>query len=639
MSCSGFFSGRVDWRVVPPQGANASVISPAVWEDGRRRYVGPGIEVILSQTGTAAHLEPGRLVLVSGGPGFQDAALAAMAAGRGPAATLAHAIARHGRQALSMLRGRFSVVCIDTAQRQVWLATDRFGVWPLCYSWDRGVFAFSDRADRVPTEATPTLDPQAVVDYLYFHVIPAPATVFAGVRRVDAAELVVADDRGVDSHRYWAPVFADTPRRSLSDLKTEFVSLLRSVISAETSHGVVGSYLSGGTDSSTVSGMIGAVTGTPARTYSIGFEAEGYDEMAYARIAARHFGTDHHEYYVTPQDLVESIPRVATHFDQPFGNSSALPGYYCAKRAAEDGVTRLLAGDGGDELFGGNTRYAKQRVFAAYEAIPEALRKGVLEPLLLGVPGIDKSPVLKKAASYVRQANCPMPDRMASYNLLMRIGPGAILADDVLRQVDLEEPLRQMREVYRRARADALVDKMLAFDWKYTLADSDLPKVTGSASLAGVSVGFPLLSDELVDFSLQLAPELKVKGLKLRYFFKTALSDFLPREILLKKKHGFGLPFGVWLLRHRALFDLARDSLAALPATGLVRRDFVDRLMGSLVREHPGYYGEMVWILMMLAQWLHGANLHKGSSSGSFDFHPRERGSTQTARATGSTPA
>src|SRR6185436_7996996 len=144
------------------------------------------------------------------------------------------------------------------------------------------------------------------------------------------------------------------------DLKEAFLASVCGAVRSAAADGPVGTFLSGGTDSSTIAGMLGEVTGEPARTYSIGFEAQGYDEMAYARIAARHFGTRHHEYYVTPADVADAIPRIAAVHDQPFGNSSAVPTYYCAKLAKEDGVDTLLGGDGGDELFGGNERYAKQ---------------------------------------------------------------------------------------------------------------------------------------------------------------------------------------------------------------------------------------------------------------------------------------
>ncbi len=349
--------------------------------------------------------------------------------------------------------------------------------------------------------------------------------------------------------------------------------------------------------------MIQQVAGRGA-TYSIGFEAEGYDEMRFARIAAQRFGTEHHEYYVTPDDLVKSIPAVAAHYDQPFGNSSVLPAYYCAKMARDDGVTRLLAGDGGDELFGGNARYAKQRVFGWYGAVPAPLRGGLLEPMLERTP-VGRLPLARKGRSYVEQAKVPLPDRMQQYNLLLRLDPRKVFTADFLARVDEADTLRQQRAVWQQASAPASdLNRMLAYDWRYTLAEADLPKVRGATSLAGVEVGFPFLDQTLTDFSLVLPADFKLKGLKLRWFFKEALRGFLPDEVLTKKKQGFGLPFGVWATRHAGLKSFAADSLRSLAARDIVRRDFVEPLLDQRLPEHPGYYGEMVWILMMLEQWL-----------------------------------
>jgi asparagine synthase (glutamine-hydrolysing) len=327
--------------------------------------------------------------------------------------------------------------------------------------------------------------------------------------------------------------------------------------------------------------------------------------MQYARIAAQRFGTEHHEYYVTPDDLVRSIPAVATHYDQPFGNSSALPAFYCAQMARRDGVTRLLAGDGGDELFGGNARYAKQRVFGWYDGVPAALRKGVLEPVLERT-GLGTLPLARKGRSYVEQAKVPLPDRMQMYNLLLRLGVDQVFTPEFLARVDLADPLRQQTEVWQQAQGASPLNRMLAYDWRYTLAESDLPKVCGSTQLAGVAVGFPFLDRALVDFSLQLPTDYKLKGLKLRWFFKEALRGFLPDEILAKKKQGFGLPFGVWANKHAGLRMLAADSLHSLAGRGIVRPEFITALLEEHLPAHPGYYGEMVWILMMLEQWLQG---------------------------------
>ena len=211
---------------------------------------------------------------------------------------------------------------------------------------------------------------------------------------------------------------------------------------------------------------------------------------------------------------------------------------------------------------------------------------------------------MRKAASYVNQAGVPMPDRMMTYNLLFRLGVQDVLTPQLLAQVDQQDPAQQQRGVWAQARTGDLVNRMLAFDWRYTLADCDLPKVVGTTALAGVGVGFPMLDDKLLAFSQGLPTAYKVKGLQLRWFFKEALRGFLPDEIIVKKKQGFGLPFGVWANTHPALKTMTTDSLHNLARRGVVRIDFVVALLTHRLPEHPAYYGEMVWILMMLEQWL-----------------------------------
>jgi asparagine synthase (glutamine-hydrolysing) len=458
------------------------------------------------------------------------------------------------------------------------------------------------RADELGAEQP--LDPQAMFDYLYFHMIPSPRTIFQGVRRLPSGHVGVFDAGDLEINPYWVPCFVE-PIGSVSfdALKTEFRRLLRQCVADSLGLGRAACFLSGGTDSSTVAGMIREATGQAPASYSIGFDVQGYDEMAYARIAAKAFGTDHHEYYVTPDDLVAGILKVAASFDQPFGNSSAVPAYFCARAAADDGVTRMLAGDGGDEFFGGNSRYAKQRIFDAYGNIPGVLRRSVLEPLLVNRLATRISG-LKKGSSYIEQARLPMPDRLELYNLLLRLGMERVLTREFLAQADIQAPLVQQRQVWRQAQTENDINRTLSFDWRYTLAENDLPKVRGATQLAGVEVRFPLLDRRLLDFSLELPVAYKLKGLTLRWFFKEALRGFLPDEILAKKKHGFGLPFGVWALGHAGLKALARDSLGSFGMRGIIREDFLRELMERLLPEHPGYYGEMVWIVMMLEQWL-----------------------------------
>jgi asparagine synthase (glutamine-hydrolysing) len=503
------------------------------------------------------------------------------------------------------MTGDFAVGLHDAALDRTFLAVDRFAVRTLCFRVVGKSLQFAERADALVDLAAP-LDPQAVFDYLYFHCIPSPRTIFQGVHRLPPGHYAWFERGRLSVARYWSPTFQEPKgKANFAELRQTFLDAVQGAVEHQLDGSIPACFLSGGTDSSTVAGMIGKATGRPARTYSIGFEAEGYDEMAFARIAARHFGTDHREYYVTPDDLVASVGQVAQSYDQPFGNSSALPAYYCAKVARDQGVTRLLAGDGGDELFGGNARYAKQRVFGWYQRVPGAVRQRIIQPLLEreALPGI---PLLSKARSYVQQAKVPMPDRLEMYNLLARLGVAEVLEPAFLARIDEDGPLRTQREVWNETQAGHELNRTLAFDWRFTLAESDLPKVRGTAALAGVSVGFPFLDHAVVQLSCRLPADYKLKGLKLRWFFKEALRGFLPDQIIAKRKQGFGLPFGVWTTRHAKLKALAAESLGGLADRGIVRPAFIRSLLDRRLAEHPGYYGEMVWILMMLEQWLRG---------------------------------
>lgn len=485
------------------------------------------------------------------------------------------------------------------------LAVDRFAMQTLCWRHDRGTsLRFAARADELAAPGR-ALDEQALFDYLYFHAIPSPRTAWRGVQRLPPGHCLSMQNGAAVVQPYWRPRFTEPGSADFGSLATRFRDLLQTGVARALDGSRPACYLSGGTDSSTVAGMIGRVAGRSAATFSIGFDAAGYDEMAYARIAAKAYGTEHHEYYVTPADLVAGIPKVAASYDQPFGNSSALPAYYCAAMARENGVTHILAGDGGDELFGGNTRYAKQQVFELYGQVPSVLRRALVEPLLR-LPFAPRVPLLRKGISYVEQARLPMPARQSLYNLTLRLGIDQVLAPALLARLDQRAPARHQQAVWDFADAPDILNRELAYDWRYTLGEIDLPKVRGTAELAGLSVAFPLLDHDLVSFSAGLPSRYKLRGKQLRWFFKEALKGFLPDEIITKSKHGFGLPFGTWVAQGGALHDLSADALHSLERRGFLRPSFARKLLETNLPQHPAYYGEMVWILTMLEHWLLG---------------------------------
>jgi len=540
--------------------------------------------------------------IVLGQPRFKNPGTQSIQASAGMVQAWLEAL-KHGPAAAAQgAEGDFAVA-VSTEQGQVFMAQDRFATYSLCYRLVEGQLQFAERADALADDAT-ELDPQALFDYLYFHCIPSPRTIYKGIFRLPPGHYAWFDQGKLEVKPFWHPEFRENKSLSFEAGKEEFLRLMQQSVQRQFDGSKAACFLSGGTDSSTVAGMLMRACPSGAASYSIGFDAEGYDEMEYARLAARHFGTEHHEYYVTPDDLVRSIPTMAAHLDQPFGNSSVLPAFYCAKMAKEDGVSRLLAGDGGDELYGGNSRYATQRLFGFYDQVPGILRTGLIEPIV-GNAALSRIPLVRKAGSYVRQAKQPMPDRLQNYNLITRVGPEQVLSPALLQQVKLNGPLEHQRQVWHSTpQPCSELNRELAYDWRYTLGESDLPKVRAATSLAGVSVGFPMLDQGLLDFSLQLPSNFKLRGQKLRWFFKESLRGFLPDEIITKRKQGFGLPFGVWTVKNPGLQKLARRSLDSLVERGLVRADYVHTLLNEQLPAYPGYFGEMVWILMMLEQWL-----------------------------------
>ncbi len=553
----------------------------------------------------ALYAAAGVLAAVAGRPSFADAALAAEAAAHGAAAALARGWSERGSAVLESLRGAYALALLRPAAGQALLAIDLIGGrHPLYYRVADGGLVFGSSGD--PVQAHPRgaadPDPQGLFHYVYFRILPGPGTARRDVRRLLPGCHLEFSRGTARLGRHRRLSFEEHETRDLAALERELIETLRAAVGRSAAGGGIGCFLSGGTDSSAVVGLVGDVTGEPARTYSIGFGAEGYDEMEFARAAVERFGARHREYYLTPDDIVEFIPRLARAYSEPMGNESAIAVYHCARMAREDGVTRMLGGDGGDELFAGNSRYSKQRIFDYYHRVPGALR-GLLEPLLLGFPGGDRVPPLRKLRSYVRQARMPMPDRLESYNQLQLIGLERILTPEFLSRVDVEGPLALLRETWRDVQAKTLVNRMLGLDWKLTLADNDLPKVSRMCELADVAAEYPLLDDELVELSCRIPPRHKLRGLELRWIWKHALADYLPAKILTKRKHGMGVPFGVWMGEHRRLEEAVLSDLGSLKQRGIVRPEFVDELLRLQREEHASYYGSLVWVLVQLEQW------------------------------------
>ncbi len=506
---------------------------------------------------------------------------------------------------LARLGGVFAFALFDPRQPSLLLAIDRMGVRQLAYGkTSRGDLVFSTRADQIVRhpDVDDGISQQAIHDYLFFHMVPSPGTIYSGVKKLRPAHAYECSAARNAARQYWMPKFAADRSEGIPALESELHDALRESVSACSPGPGTGGFLSGGIDSSTVLGYMSKLSEDSVPAFSIGFSsAEEYDESAYARLAAEKFGLQGHQFDVTVEDIVETVPRIAQAYDEPFGNSSAVPTLRCAEYAREAGISRLFAGDGGDELFAGNPHYTRQKLFAPYESLPRGL-KGLLEsPAFLA---LCRGPAAK-IGSYIQQARIRMPDRNWSWNYMYRQPRNEVFAAEFLAGIDPEHPLKLMRAVYDETpQATNLVDRMLYLDWQFILADSDLRKVGHMCDLAGVEVCFPMLGDPVVDVSLKVPAKDKIRGQRLRHFYKNAMREFLPGEILRKKKHGFGLPFGQWLKENRPLQDLVYPSLESFGKRGILHAEFLPRLVDEHRTGHASYHGYVIWDVMMLELWL-----------------------------------
>jgi asparagine synthase (glutamine-hydrolysing) len=506
------------------------------------------------------------------------------------------------------LRGAFALALWYPARRRLVLATDRFGIRRFYYAASAQGLAFSSRVRGALalTPADQQVDPDSIYAYLNFGVVPAPQTVYSAVRRLPPGHVLIWENGRVSLGRYWDMIYPGRPMRkttAVAAVRHETREAVREALSGADLK-QTGAFLSGGTDSSTIVGLMKEISGERINTFSIGFAEERYDELGYAKLAARAFEAAHYTRIVTADDAFAALPDVVAAYDEPFGNNSALPTYLCARLARETGMRLLLAGDGGDEIFGGNERYRREYLLSRYQMIPRLLRQGVLEPLLRALPD-GGSTVLGKAQRYVQRASTPNPDRFYASEFYVSQERSRLLHRDFLAAIRPDWPLEIARSHYAAASATTELERLLYVDLKITIGDNDLFKVTRTAELAGIGVRFPMLDYPLAELTGGLSAAYKVRAGEKRYIFKRAFADLLPREIVRKVKHGFGLPVGHWLKTHVAFRELARDTL--LSAACRDRSYYAPGALESLFRLHEQdqtpFYGDILWTLLMLELW------------------------------------
>jgi len=506
------------------------------------------------------------------------------------------------------IHGNFAVIIYDQQRHLVVAAVDRLGIRPLCWM-KRGDFIYMGSRLNVVKAAAVNLDinPSAIYAFIQHEMIPAPMTIYKDVQKLEPGYTLTGEPAQVRLARYWDITAAPKLSGRTDDIaKGVYEKLDAAVLMMSNGRArpdQVGGFLSGGTDSSSICGLMSQQQSKPVDAFSIGFTENGYDEMSYARIAAKAFGLRHHQFYTQPHDVLKAFPMLMRAYDEPFGNSSIIPAYFCALEAKKNGIDYLLAGDGGDELFGGNERYSMQQVFRNYFKAPALLRKGLLEPMLLD--RLEKLPIglLRKAGSYVRRANLPEVERIYSYKY---VSDDEVFDPTFLTSSTVELAFGIANDHFARMSEAGALDRHLYLDMKMTIADNDLVKVTHMTEAAGIRVRYPMLDQDLVDYAFRIPAELKLAGTQgLRFIFKRAVRDLLPVEIIKKPKHGFGLPIAEWLRNNQKIKQFTQDLLfdSRLEQRGYFKKGFIEHLWTMQLNDQTPYYGTLLWKFIVLESW------------------------------------
>jgi len=509
---------------------------------------------------------------------------------------LLHLYEEYGVDCLQHLRGMFAFAIWDERSERLFLARDRLGQKPLFYRADGESFWFAStvRGILADDDVSAAPDLPAIRQYLTYQYTPHPTTGFAGIEQLRPAEYMLVDREGTERERYWSLSYSDQFDASASTLASRLRVKLREATRLRMRSDVpVGVFLSGGIDSSVVTALMSELADEPVSTYSIGFDLERYDELEFAREVAAAYGTDHHEYTVTP-DSMAVLPELVEAYEMPFGDPSVLPTYYVSAVSSED-VTVGLTGDGGDENFAGYDRYTWDWITTRMASLPPALRR-------LGATALGSLPRPLREKRAVRYPTLAFEfaagDEVERYSNVVCRATGEDAAR-VWNGPQWDEELAYLREAFARADGPRRLDRLAHVDIQTYLPDALLVKVDRASMAHSLEVRSPFLDHELVAFTAKIPAKYKWRRGEGKWLLKRAFADELPEPILDREKQGFAVPVHEWF--RAGLREFASEKLDRLGS----REPFDARGLDALFRAHQegNDHGYRIWDLVMLESW------------------------------------
>jgi asparagine synthase (glutamine-hydrolysing) len=509
---------------------------------------------------------------------------------------IVHLYEERGADCVQALCGMFAFALWDSKMRTLVLARDRFGKKPLYYGQTPRGFWFGSEIKAVlcAPDLSRALDPTALDDYLALGYIPAPQSIFRVVRKLPPASVLALRAGQVMVHRYWRLSWEEgeplSERQALEGLRAHLEDAVRCRLIAEVPFGA---FLSGGIDSTTVVWLMSQQLREPVKTFALGFDQPGFNELPFAREVAQALGTEHHEQVVEP-DAIALLPELVTAFDEPFGDSSAIPAYLVS-RLARQHVTMVLSGDGGDELFAGYERYQRYLLMSRLRwVLLGAVGTSVLATVL---EAIGASAVrLNRYAAALRRAALPP---IARYAQLV-----GLYTPDLRRELLVSGDGREIPAAIASAWQDALsfdpLRRLQAVDTDTYLIDDVLVKVDRAAMVNSLEARAPLLDHRLWEYVAALPTALKSAHGEAKYLLRRLLRNQVPPSVLRRPKQGFAIPLSHWF--RTGWQDMARPLLLEGVLSQYFDRHCIERMLAEHLSGRIDH-GEHLWLLLVFAVW------------------------------------
>ncbi len=517
-----------------------------------------------------------------------------------------HLYDEYGADCVNYLRGMFAFAIWDETDKSLFIARDRVVKKPLLYSHQKNgdlIFGSEFQALLTHPDIGREVDFEAIDSYLSYLCVPAPQTAFKQIRKLEPAHWLRWKDGRIETRRYWQPDFSKKIKITEEEAVGETTRILREATKLRMISDVpLGAFLSGGVDSSTVVALMAQESSQPVKTFSIGFEEQDFSELKYARKVAEHVGAEYNEFIVKP-DALEVLPKLVEHYGEPYADSSAIPTYYVSKETRKF-VTVALNGDGGDESFAGYERYAAMQIAELYHRFPKFARKFFIEKAVNLLPTSEiKKSRLRDAKRFLQAANLPKTERYFRWtSTFNRQAKRELYTKDFAETISNRNPSEVLEKWFGKANGSGLLDSLLLTDQMTYLPNDLLVKVDIASMANSLEARSPFLDHKVIEFAAALPENLKMRRFSTKSLLKKTAARLVPREVVYRRKMGFGVPVGNWFRGEMKSF--VRDVLLSEKSLtrGIARREIIEKYVGEHTNGERDHAFQ-IWTLLMLELW------------------------------------